>query len=304
MCEVPSLLSIHSSIQVRMFADDIKIYCIHKADDPDIILNLQNAIDLFLKWCEDWDLNIAPSKCFCLYLGKVNKRSPYFISSQAITSIDKIRDLGVIFDEKLNFIPHIDSIVSRATSKVFLLFRSLSVRSPDVYITVFKTYILPIIEFSSSVWCPYLKKSINKIENIQRLFTRMLFYRCSYPRDSLSVDHTIPSYCSRLNLYNLSPLIARRAIIDLCCLYKIIRGTSRLRPSKYVRWRLTFGRRNRFQLATHFTRSSLLSNSFFHRTVRWYHLLPDDVITAPSGASFKSRLEKLNLVELLHLHLR
>jgi len=130
----------------------------------------------------------------------------------------------------------------------------------------------------------------------------MLYYRSLYPRNPLNDQSNIPSYCDRLKLYKLLPLVSRRAVIDLSYLYKIIHGTSRLRFSKYIRWRLTFGRRNRFQLSTTFTRCSLLSHSFFHRTVRWYLLLPEEVTKAPSAKSFKLQLEKLNLVDILHLH--
>ena len=41
-------------------------------------------------------------------------------------------------------------------------------------VNMFKTYIRPILEYSSQVWSPYLVRDIDKIERIQRRFTKSL----------------------------------------------------------------------------------------------------------------------------------
>ena len=43
---------------------------------------------------------------------------------------------------------------------------------PSVLLPIYKSYVRPIIDYACPVWSPYLKKDIDKIEKIQRRFTR------------------------------------------------------------------------------------------------------------------------------------
>ena len=38
----------------------------------------------------------------------------------------------------------------------------------------FKTYVLPVIEYASSVWSPHYAADIRKVERVQRKFTMRL----------------------------------------------------------------------------------------------------------------------------------
>ena len=72
-----------------------------------------------------------------------------------------------------------------------------------------------MLECNIQVWSPFVKKDINKIEPVQRNFTRLICNRCNIS-DS--------SYNERLVKLGLRSLEYRRWEFDLFMLYEIING--------------------------------------------------------------------------------
>ena len=50
---------------------------------------------------------------------------------------------------------------------------------------LYSTYVKPILEYAVTVWAPYTRCSINKLESVQRHATRFVMYDC-YPTSSIS----------------------------------------------------------------------------------------------------------------------
>ena len=89
-----------------------------------------------------------------------------------LISVKEIKELGVRFDQKLTFSPHITEIVSKVKQRIFLLFRTFRTRDKIPLLTAYKSFILPLVNYCSSVWSPHLLGDIYAIESVQRLFTR------------------------------------------------------------------------------------------------------------------------------------
>jgi len=76
----------------------------------------------------------------------------------------------------------------------------------------FCVYVRPLLEDPSQVWSPHHKYLIDKVESVQRLFTK----RLSELRGL--------SYCERLNILGFQTLKCRRFVNDLTLCYKILHG--------------------------------------------------------------------------------
>ena len=115
------------------------------------------------------------------------------------------------------------------------------------------------------------KSSSVTIEKIQHVFTRRLFIRCvgSYP---------IPEYEERLKLFGLDKLSVRISSIELVTLYKLSKGI--LIGPKFFR----FSERLPYRMVLSPIRSSLIKNSFFHRSLYLWnkviHSTTPDTISA------------------------
>nr|CAD2171328.1 unnamed protein product [Meloidogyne enterolobii] len=104
---------IHENVGIKLYADDVKLYVAHKNGIEREQLN--NALRELEKWTELNGLEISPSKCFALYLGKNNIKREYIIHGLKVQETECIRDLGILIDSKITFNNHINMIIKTHT---------------------------------------------------------------------------------------------------------------------------------------------------------------------------------------------
>ena len=100
----------NTDTRIFLYADDAKIYrCITCVEDSQC---LQRVIDKVKQWCDEWLLPLNVSKCNVMsFTSKTNLDTSYCIrnkdSKHTIRKVDSIKDLGILFDTRLNFKDHI-----------------------------------------------------------------------------------------------------------------------------------------------------------------------------------------------------
>lgn len=140
----------------------------------------------------------------------------YNINGTPLMKVNSLRDLGIIFDSKLSFEPHIKNITTRAYKILGFISRSLrKFRDIGTYLTLYNTYVRSILDYGSIVWSPFYDIHINTIERVQKRFTRLLFRKFHYPTED---------YENRLLRLELTSLENRRLLFDELTLYKIHNG--------------------------------------------------------------------------------
>jgi len=157
------------NIKIVMFADDTKL--ISCSASPcgisDDIVGVEN-------WIKLNSLELNTSKCKFVNYGKIVCHN-YSIFSQKILPTDSVRDLGVLYDRKLKFSEHLQYVLSKCKSKIFLihkLFRSLN---KFLLLTLYFSLVRSIAEFGSMVWFPISNSHISELEGIQKLFISKTF---------------------------------------------------------------------------------------------------------------------------------
>jgi hypothetical protein len=80
-------------VEVRLFADDIKIYA-SVGNDIDNI-KLQQAVDALAEWAKSWQLCISVSKCCVLNIGKVHHKCNFTIGDNVLSNTSSCRNLGI-----------------------------------------------------------------------------------------------------------------------------------------------------------------------------------------------------------------
>ena len=262
----------------QLYADDIKLYSRIELGRSN---SLASSLTKLKLWSETWQLNINNKKCSVMHLGTRNPNTQYNFGSFDLPNSHKICDLGISYNNKINFREHMDTIVSKAYQRSYLIFKSFVSRNPNFLKQAFITYVRPLLEYCTQVWSPYLIKDISKIESVQRYFTRKLF-----PRNTTN-------YPERLILLNLESLEQRRLKYDLNMYYKIIHNLTNLDKNKFFSFLpKTHGTRGHdFQIQIPLSRSNSLSNTFASRSVDCWNHLPAQTISATSIASFKRHLQ-------------
>lgn len=284
-----------------MYADDIKIYGRYNhSNKTEVCQALSQSIVMMAVWANVWKIPLNPSKTSVFHIGEA-PTVEFGLNNCAFRSASEVRDLGIFLDSGLDFNNHIDIIVRRAFSVLFSIFRNLKCNDSTILIKLYKSYVLPVLEYCSQIWSPSTRKQIEKIEKVQKTFTKILFSRCVNCFNSI---RTCPRYKERLKLFGLDSLLYRRIVNDLLFCFKILKGESRLKASKYWTFLPTQGRRNsycfRYPKVKKKYREKVF-NSLFFRGARWLQMLPPSLLEAPNAYVFRKQLKRIDLLSTLNI---
>lgn len=134
------------------------------------------------------------------------------IGNNEIEKVNQMKDLGVIVDSSLGFDSHINQIAAKAFVRSNLILKCFLSRDVNTLVRAFKVYVRPILEYASCVWSPHTITLINRLESVQRKFTKRLPGLRSF------------NYRTRLVKLNLESLEKRRLYQDLITTYKMLFG--------------------------------------------------------------------------------
>ena len=274
-------------ISLKLFADDAKLYTeIKTAEDID---GLQLCVDNLSRWANEWQLSISICKCASIDIGNIND---YFcenmIDGELLKSVTELKDLGIIIDQKLTFSSHIIEMVAKAKQRIFLLFRTFRTRDRAPLLIAYKSYILPLVNYCSSVWSPQLLGDIYSIESVQRLFTRMM----------AGLEQM--SYTDRLHTLKLPTLELRRLRSDLVLCYKILNGQIAGDIASYgLKYCSTNTRGHNYKLFVEHSKIETRRNYFGNRIVKPWNSLSVETVNASSVQMFKSYISNCSFTEFL-----
>lgn len=219
---VDDMASVLSSFKSR-YADDTK-FGRTIMDESDCVL-LLNDLHALETWCERNNLSSNPSKCNVLTI--TNKLTP---TTYQYTSIDgtvipratAVKDLGVYVDTTLKFDVHVEAVVNKAFKALgFVIRTSRSFKSITSVMHLYRSLVLPHLEYCCPVWSPYYLKYVNAIESVQRRFTRYVFRKFNI---------AYSDYETRCKWLFLQTLRRRRVMHDQILLYKLVKRTALTDP--------------------------------------------------------------------------
>lgn len=202
--------------KVLLYADDMKIfYNITSTGDAE---RLQEDLNRFEAYCALNKLELNTTKCYvCSFTRKPRPLTfNYSLSGTVLSRVEKIKDLGVIFDNKLIFDEHINAIVNKASKALgFIIRTSSEFKQIKTIKILYCAFVRSHLEYASQVWNPTYGIYINRIENIQKKFLRYVQFRSRTYLDS---------YTLRCRKFHMLPLLERRKIADLSFLLNICNG--------------------------------------------------------------------------------
>ena len=208
-----------------------------------------------------------------------------------------MRDLGVMIDSSLKFSIHCAYISKKAMRIVNILFRVLRGRGSDTFVRAYVSYIRPVLEYASPVWSPRLIGDVNVVEQVQRSFTKKLFYRC-FPSEVQNSN-----YETRLLRLRLETLELRRVKADLSLLYSIIHAEDSSQFALFFEQTpppfLTRGNSKRVRIQNFTPASDTARGHFVWRSSQLWNSLPEEVVSAPSKIAFRKRLTLVDNTALL-----
>ena len=150
----------------------------------------------------DWsNIGILISKCHVLPIrgkSRSNTLRPYqYLLDGLLKNVSSTTDLGINKNSNLSFKLH-STLITKALQRVGTFFRGFSSRRLDIGSKTFTRYIRLLLEYNCTVLNPSHEYLIDKLENVQRQFTKRI----------TSLSHL--TYQKRLSVLKLEPLEMRR----------------------------------------------------------------------------------------------
>ena len=268
----------------KLFADDAKVFRrIRSPTDKQI---LQDDLNKLLQWSEKWLLEFNQDKCKTMHIGRNNPKYIYHMNTTPLISTDVEKDLGVLVTSDLKVSSQVSKVASKANCVVGQIRRSFTFMDKQMFSSLYKSLVRPIMEYAVQAWSPYLEQDKLKLEKVQRRATKIVPELSELP------------YEERLAQLGLPSLEARRERGDLIEVFNILKGFENID-------RTTF-----FHLASeigpNITRGSSLKlnkprwpttkrNKFFDtRVINKWNELPEWVVSSETINTFKNNLDRYN----------
>lgn len=160
--------------QIGLFADDCIVHrtILGQGDEN----ALQNDLDSLQRWSDRWLLKFNVSKCNHLRFSASKKsvKPNYKIAGGVIPKVSAATYLGVTLQENFKFSKHIENIVKKCNSILFLLRRNLKYAPKKAKTVAYTALVRSRIEYASAAWCPHYKKDIDRCEAINNRGARFI----------------------------------------------------------------------------------------------------------------------------------
>ena len=273
---------------VCLFADDSKIYC-KVPRGSKVLPDLQGAnevlqrdLDELQKWADKWKMSFNVNKCKIMYLGYDNGKYEYNLNGTTLLETTEERDLGVLIDKKLKFSSHIKGIVGKANRMIGLIKISFESIDKEMFLTLYKTLIRPLLEYCVHAWSPHYETDITLLENVQRRATKMVRV----------LSHL--SYEDRLKELELPTLKDRRTRGDMILTYRLLHGKEGIdyRRFFHLAGRSHNTRGHSLKLTKPQARLDTRKYFFSSRVVDKWNSLTEEEVSANSTHMFKKRYDE------------
>lgn len=178
-------------ISYLQYADDLVLL----ASSPN---DLQLGIDSIARYCLKNNLivNTDKTKCEIFYKGRCSIPT-FTYENTNITITNRFNYLGIFLTTRLSSTPHVDYLLSKASSRLSYLRTRIPIRDLPlpVALCLFDTYILPMLTYGLHLWLPNISSSSEK--KLNSFFTKFLKYYLCIPysaNNSIThfITHTFP----------------------------------------------------------------------------------------------------------------
>lgn len=233
-----------------MYADDTVLYiAFDKKLPPDTIANFQTDLHSIAKWCYQNKLSINEKKTQVMILGSTacnpltTLNTNLTLNATPLSITTQYKYLGVTLNPSLTHASHVSSIIRTVYCKINSLSYLCDIVGKKTSLQIYKTTILPLLEYSNVIFSLLQKKDRSKFQRLQNRALRVIF----------------PNIHSTDELHTLAKLstLESRADSQLVCLmykrahysddYPMLPNTGSTRANHKIRFDIPRPRYERFK---------------------------------------------------------
>lgn len=162
----------HLDSKVALYADDTAIFVRAKT-----IRAINDILNYELTHVAEWlnnnflTLNVKKTKGMILgtaqKLARKDTELEVYINESVIENVEKFKYLGVWLDPSLTWSSHIEKISSAVSKRNGLLRRLRNILPKKTLILLYKTLIIPQLDYCDTVWGNAAKTSLSRLDKLQ-----------------------------------------------------------------------------------------------------------------------------------------
>jgi hypothetical protein len=281
-------------VTLHQYADDMQLYMNSKpAHVSNVCSTLVNCVNRIKTWCSSRRLLLNANKTELIWFGSranlnriASQSLSLSIGTEIVTSVDTVRDLGVLLDSQLSMKPHI----AKVTATCFFHLRRLrQIRrrcGQEVTTRLVLAFVTSRIDYCNSVLAGLPQSTLTPLQRVQNSAVRLIF-------NLLPHDHVTPGL---IQLHWLP--IQFRITYKLCLLMFLIRNnlspqylSDMIQPVRMVRCGLRSAEGNANLYERPLLHSKFGERSFSYAGPAAWFSLPAAIRVEPDLTRFKSRLK-------------
>ena len=167
LCLINAVATCSSSkTAVRIFADDIAVYrVIHKPEDT---AEFQLDLDAIFSWSAEVKLDFNPTKSvFVRFSTKqtVPEAFEYRLGLDIVPRSNSVKYLGLHLDRRLSWKDHISNLITKVKKRLRYISFLFSKSCQRARITLYKSLVLPLLDYCGVVYNPRLKGLTDGLED-------------------------------------------------------------------------------------------------------------------------------------------
>ena len=271
-------------MNIEMYADDTVLFVSDR--DPELACEKNEiVINKHFKWCNTntVTLNFNKTKHMMIYRNSnyTNENTPTNIKIEN-TQIDNIQSyhyLGIDLDNGLTYDKMLDNMYNKANRKLYMLKRIRPYISNHVANLVYKTHVLPMLDYADFLVESGRMEKIERLNNIQKRAVKLIDNNLHRGLDLKQL----------MNIYGLESLSERRKHHHLVLMYRLKDDLE-----YFDTYRPNIGLRNnnkiKFKIKT--TKLTKVLDSPYHRGVRLWDHLSEETQRAVTKVKFKQLIRK------------
>ena len=155
-----------TSSKLISFTDDTRVYSnIAEADDCD---NLQYDLNSIYNWAVHNNMFFNSEKFHYISFSSSLSSNSYNVyanpNMEIINPSDNVLDLGIFMSSNCSFEFYIQNLYKKCSNLSGWILRTFTTRDSNTMMTLFKSLVLPRLEYGSQLWSPHLVKHIDQLE--------------------------------------------------------------------------------------------------------------------------------------------
>ena len=143
--------------KILIYADDVKIF--NEIKSPLDASNLQKDLNSLIDWGAANKIQLIISKCKSMHFSRAHSilKFIYKINDVNLVNVNIIKDLGVLVDNKLRFVEHVELTVNKAYRMLGLICRiAKEFNNVETIKYLYSTLVSPILNYASPIWTPHV----------------------------------------------------------------------------------------------------------------------------------------------------